>query len=491
MRKTVHANDSKEDALPLNDRGLNNGMKKKSSSVSMKLNVINIIVILSGVFSIYGAYEIQVWGNMHKLNYLHQKYITQLIKSVKTFETKIEINALDLIQEDIIYVKQQPTECLERIGPTESFMMGLINTDNIIQICIDDLQIANELINKIQAYRMDTLDKPTLIAHLYLGIEGFEKSGVNFGPLVVKTVDATFLIVITIIIAKAFIVPMFGFLLSRSVARDYQTLIKTKINLEKEKKHSALIQSERMNSLTTLVVGVAHEINTPVGVSITANSHSHEMLKKIKQAYEAGELTESDFRQFFIEIEQVNNIINDNLDRTSSLIDGFKMISLDQTFEELQVIKFKTCIEQVLVRLSPLTKDSNIVIKLDCDERLQGYFYDEALIHIITNMVTNAITHAFKSKEHGTLLISVIQTNEDGILMSFEDDGCGISEVDLIHIFEPFFTTKRGRGGTGLGLHLIHRLIVDKLNGRMSCSSEIGHGSRFEIYLPIDFNMHL
>ena len=459
----------------------------KKNSVAMRLNIVNILIILSGFLSVIGAYEIQKGGKMHELNYLHQKYITQLVKSVKTFEVNTNTNSLDLVEQDILLIRQQPIDCLDLVGPIDLFMMKMINTDYALQVCEDDLLIADKLIRKIERYKMDEVDKPSLVTHLHEGIDGFNQSGVMFGPLVVKTVKATFFIVITIILTMAFIVPIFGLLLARSVSRDYKTLSTTKIHLEKEKKYNVLIQSERLASLNTLVAGIAHEVNTPLGVSITANSHTFEILKKLKDAYQSKKLKESDFCEFFLEMEEISNIINGNLVRTASLIDSFKLVSVDQSVEELQKIEFKSYIEQVLLTLSPLTKQSDLTVKLTCDEGLFVMIYGGALIQVITNVVTNTINHAFKDSKKGTLLISVIKTNESEMLLSFEDDGCGISEVNLIHIFEPFFTTGRGNGSTGLGLHILHNLVVDKLKGRVSCSSEVGCGTRFDIYLPIAF----
>jgi signal transduction histidine kinase len=453
-------------------------------SVAMKLNIVNVLIILSGFFSIIGAYQIQMGGKMHELNYFHQKYITHLVKAVKTFEaTTSDLNS---ITQNIRLIKQQPVDCLNLVGPIELFMMKLINTDSAIQVCKDDLEIANTLIESINAYKLNELDKASLLTHLHIGIEGFERSGVKFEPLVGETVKITFFIVISIIIAKAFIVPIFGLTLSRSVARDYQALSRTKANLEKEKNHSALIQSERMASLNTLVAGVAHEVNTPVGISITANSYSCEMLSQLQLAYTDGKLTEKIFCHFFKEMEDASHIISNNLIRTSSLVDSFKIISVDQSIEKLSTIELKPYIEQVLVSLSPLTKKSDLVINFTCKNGLQAHIYSGALIQVITNIVTNTLSHAFKYKKSGTLSVSVTKSSESEIHLSFEDDGCGIPETDLVHIFEPFFTTGRGRGNTGLGLHILHNLVVDKLKGRVSCVSEIDKGTRFDIYLPSD-----
>ncbi len=453
-------------------------------SVSTKLNIVNVLVIISGVLSIIGAYEIQMGGRMHELNYLHQKYITQVVQSVKEFES--DRGALISVENDIILIQQQPLDCLALVGPIEEFMMSLIKTDNAIRVCQNDILIADEILQKIRDYRLDKISKVSLLTHLHQSIKQFEENGAAFEPLVARTVKIIFFIVISIVIGKAFIVPIFGLLLSRSVARDYKVLAETKTKLEEEKEYSALIQSERMASLTTLVAGIAHEINTPVGVSITASSHSNELLHKIKKSYEAEQLTEEDLCHFFTEIEKTNEIVSSNLLRTSTLVKSFKMVSVDQTIEELQTINIKDYIEEVLISLSPLTKKSNMEVKLHCEEALKIQIHSDSFIQIITNIITNAMDHAFKGKKHGTLTISISKKNAREVLASFEDDGHGISKEDQLHIFEPFFTTGRGSGNTGLGLHILHNLVVDKLKGHISCFSKINQGTRFDIYLPID-----
>lgn len=465
-----------------NANKFNDETEKSHFSVSMKLNVVNILIIISSILSIIGAYEIQLGGKMHELNYLHQKYITHLVKSVKEFE--VNSASIENVESNILQIRDQPIACIELAGPIELFMMDLIGTKNTVKICYDDLKISDDLLDKIQAFKVDKFDKPSLVNSLYRGIDGFENSGVLFEPLVVRTVEITFLIVITIVIAKGFIVPIVGLFLSRSVAQDYELLVKTKSNLEEEKHRSALIQSERIASLTTMVAGMAHEINTPVGAGVTANSYAIELLTSFKQAYEADELTEKKFYNFIDEITKTNEILRHNLSRTSVLVNSFKQVSVDQTLDELQIIKMKTYLEQILVSLTPITKNTSAEIILQCDEELQAYTYGGALSQITTNLVVNAINHAFKNTKHGTLIISAQQSSDNEIYLSFKDNGCGISEVDKIHIFDPFFTTQRTHGGTGLGLHILYNLVVDKLRGTVSCTSKLNEGSQFDIYIP-------
>lgn len=454
----------------------------QKNSVSTKLHLLNFLILISSVVGIIGAYEIQMGGKMHELNYFHQKYITQLVKAVDQFENNS--TSIDNVRKNILLVREQPIQCIELIGSVELFMMTLVGTKNTLNICHVDLAIADNLLKKTQEFEIKILDNQTFIELLHIGIKGFEHSGESFEPLVTKTVKVTFFIVISILIAKAFIVPLIGWVLSNGVSRDYKLLLETKVRLEEEKRHNALIQSERLASLTTMVAGMAHEINTPVGVSITANSYTEDALSNLKKSYENEELTETKFNNFIKQMEQSTKMVTNNLSRTASLVTSFKQISVDQTVDDLQNIKFKSYIEQVLISLTPIIKSSHVTFKLSCDENLEVCIYAGLFSQILTNLVTNAIRHGFKNKDSGMITIVVKELPENEILFSFQDDGCGISELDKVHIFDPFFTTQRGKGGTGLGLHILHNLVTEKFNGRISCISQLNSGARFEIFFP-------
>lgn len=467
-RKVLNQQDTKE-------------RKRKGFSVSAKLNIVNVLIIVSGVLSIIGAYEVQLGGKLHELNYFHQKYITFLIKSVEEFES--DDASLLNVEEYVNHVKQQPIDCLALVGPVEKVMMKMIGTYEAINVCEEDLLIADSLLASIDKYEAGNLEKSILISRLHWGIQGFENSGVLFEPLVGKTVRITFLTVITIIVGKAFIVPLFGLVLSSSVARDYKALVKTKKNLEELQRKNEIIQKEKVTSLTTLSAGIAHEINTPVGVSITANSYSKELIDNISDSYQQGKLTEDDLSNFFKEMNVANKVIQDSLTRTSSLVESFKTISSDQSTEEIKEINIKQYIEQILLSLSPITKRLDISININCPEGLVAYLCPGSVSQIITNLTTNSVVHGFKGKQKGEITISVEKCGNN-IHMKFSDDGQGISKDNLPYIFDPFFTTGRCIGGTGLGLHIINRIITENLNGNILCVSELGKGTTFDINFP-------
>jgi signal transduction histidine kinase len=252
--------------------------------------------------------------------------------------------------------------------------------------------------------------------------------------------------------------------------------------LEKEKQRNALIQAERISSLTTMVAGMAHEINTPVGVSVTANSCVEELLKTLNDDYETGKLTESKFHKSIKEMDNMNKMLASNLRRTATLIESFKQVSVNQSIDKIQKVNIKNYIEQIWMSLTPLTKSSNITFTLNCDSMLEASIYTGALSQIITNLVTNAVSHAFIDINKPSITLSVKELANNECKMSFQDNGNGIPADNVVHIFDPFFTTKRGHGGTGLGLHILHNLVTDKLHGRVICTSEVNVGTSFDIF---------
>ncbi|MBN2221377.1 MAG: substrate-binding domain-containing protein [Vallitaleaceae bacterium] len=245
-----------------------------------------------------------------------------------------------------------------------------------------------------------------------------------------------------------------------------------------------LIESEKMAALGTLVAGVAHEINTPVGVSISATSYLTAEVFKTKQFIEGNQLTRNGLSSFIQNIEETCKILSVNLERAAGLVKSFKNIAVDQQSEEQRSFHIKEYLEQILLSLHPKIKKTLIAVLLNCDEDLVINSYPGALSQIITNLMMNALDHAFYPEEKGQIQIQ-IQKKEDFLEILFEDNGHGIEPNHLAHIFEPFFTTKRGQGGMGLGLHIVYNLVCHQLKGTIECQSILGSGSRFIISLPI------
>ena len=246
-----------------------------------------------------------------------------------------------------------------------------------------------------------------------------------------------------------------------------------------------LIESEKMAALGGLVAGVAHEINTPVGIGVTAASSLQEEIQKMSELYANDEISRKDFKDFLESAGCATLLIQKNLERTASLIQSFKQVSVDQVSEQQRVFNLKAYLDDIIRSLSPKFKQKEITFNIVCDENLELNSFPGAYAQVFTNLLLNSFIHGFKEKQHGSIGIHV--SRPDNILkIEYYDDGAGISKNDLPHIFEPFFTTDKRRG-TGLGLNILYNIIKQKLNGSVSCTSIPGEGARFIIELPVTF----
>lgn len=260
---------------------------------------------------------------------------------------------------------------------------------------------------------------------------------------------------------------------------ELQTMI---YNLEQTQKQ--LVISEKMASLGGLVAGVAHEINTPVGIGVTGITYFLEISKNIKESYEKDTMTQEDFEKYLETSNNLADSISINLLRTAELVKSFKQISFDQTSEEKREFYFKKYIEETLLSMTNITKKTNLTITIDCDENLKIYSYPGAFSQIITNLIINSITHAYKEKEEGNIHIKV-SAQDNKIKFIYNDDGKGIPEENIRKIFDPFFTTNRKKGGTGLGLNVIYNIVTSTLKGSIDCKSQKNEGVTFTILFHI------
>ena len=245
---------------------------------------------------------------------------------------------------------------------------------------------------------------------------------------------------------------------------------------------SQLIESEKMASLGGLVAGVAHEINTPVGICITAISSLLEDTRHMAELYKKEQLNRKDFKEFLQTTNNSARLVQKNLDRTAKLVQSFKQVSVDQLTEEQREFLVKGYLEDVIRSLYPKFKNRNIQINIDCDEKLKLNSYPGVFAQIFTNLVLNSITHGFPGDKRGQIDIIVSQENKD-LKIEYKDNGKGIPEDILPKIFDPFFTTNKIIG-TGLGLHIVYNLVTQKLMGSISCNSENENGVHFKIKIP-------
>lgn len=245
-----------------------------------------------------------------------------------------------------------------------------------------------------------------------------------------------------------------------------------------------LVESEKMASLGNLVAGVAHEINTPIGVGVTAVSYLQTNVEKYNQLFEDGDLTQDDFNEFVESTTEATGIILTNLQRAANLVHSFKQVAVDQSTDERRQFNIKDYINEILQSLNPKLKKTSINIALNVPEDMVIYNTPGAFSQIITNLVMNSLIHAFDPSEQGEISITLNYTGDHEIQMIYADNGKGVPEENLKKVFEPFFTTNRQGGGSGLGMHIVYNLVTQKLGGKIQCQSEAGVGTEFVMLIP-------
>lgn len=244
-----------------------------------------------------------------------------------------------------------------------------------------------------------------------------------------------------------------------------------------------LLESERMASLGGLVAGIAHDVNTPLGVGVTAASFLQERLNSLYASYEDKSLTNKSMANFFEEAQQTTSLLLNNLNRASELIASFKQVAVDQTSEAERVFNLNTYLHEILQSLKPSFKKTTHIVNIDCPDDLEIRCAPGVIAQITTNMIMNSLLHGFENTDEGIINLSVIVDDED-VIISYSDNGIGMSQENLDHLFDAFFTTKRAQGGSGLGTHIMFNLVTQTLGGQIEAFSQIGKGLRYEIKFP-------
>jgi len=244
-----------------------------------------------------------------------------------------------------------------------------------------------------------------------------------------------------------------------------------------------LIESEKMASLGALVSGVAHEVNTPLGISVTLASLIHDKINYLLEHIEAGTIKRSTLVKLSEDIKESSILLLSNTNRAADLITRFKEIAVDQNCDDLREIQIGKYLEQVIETLKPKFKHTSISISLKIPSTEPTInSYAGALSQIMTNLVMNSYKHAFhEGQDSGEIIINIEHKN-DQCFTTFKDNGKGMTREVANHIFEPFFTTTRG-GGSGLGMSIVYNLIVHKLKGTIEFTTQESQGTFFNIVL--------
>ncbi|THC44277.1 GAF domain-containing protein [Massilia sp. Mn16-1_5] len=244
-----------------------------------------------------------------------------------------------------------------------------------------------------------------------------------------------------------------------------------------------LVRQEKLASLGRLVAGVAHEINTPLGICVTATSHLVEELRLTREELGAGEMTEDSLNGFLDIVDQSLRIMTTNTQRAAALVRSFKQVAVDQSSDDIRSFNLRNYLNEVLLSLQPKLKGRPVKVEVACPADVVLESYPGAVSQIVTNMLMNSLVHGFEHDEKGAIAIRVSVENEV-VSLSYADDGAGMDQDTLDKLFDPFFTTKRGNGGSGLGAHILYNLVTGALGGSVHAHSAPGEGLRYELSFP-------
>lgn len=257
------------------------------------------------------------------------------------------------------------------------------------------------------------------------------------------------------------------------------------VNLQNLKiAQNQLVEAEKMSALGGLVAGVAHEVNTPLGISITAASIFKHKIESLEKSIQANSLSKVELDEFVADIKDADQILIKNLDRAALLVKNFKKISVDQSSEKLGEFELNSYLEEIVSTFGSELRHNDVTLAFQLSqEPIRMYSYPGAISQIIINLLQNAVFHAFEQTQDARIILKTELVNSQ-VIISCTDNGKGVSQEVVSRIFEPFVTTKRNNGGTGLGLNITYNLVTQHLGGIIQLDTTFTQGARFAITIP-------
>jgi PAS domain S-box-containing protein len=247
---------------------------------------------------------------------------------------------------------------------------------------------------------------------------------------------------------------------------------------------ASLIEAEKLAALGRLVAGVAHEVNNPVGISLTVASSLERKTNLFAAEVERGNLKRSSLNDFLDASRDASSQLVANLNRAAELIQSFKQVAADRNYSDQRDFDLGDLTEQVVLSLRPGLRKHNLTLNVECQPDLMMNSYPGPYGQVLTNLFLNSVAHAFPHGGPGTVEIKVREYDRDNVEILFSDNGIGMSLDVRRRAFDPFFTTRRDQGGTGLGLHIVYSIVTNRLGGRLDLDSQPGGGTRVQIILP-------
>lgn len=246
-----------------------------------------------------------------------------------------------------------------------------------------------------------------------------------------------------------------------------------------------LIRSEKLAALGSLVAGIAHELNTPIGNSVTVASTLHEKTVEFSELITDGTLKRSSLNAYLESARTASDLLLRSLSQARNLVASFKQVAVDQTSDQRRKFDLREVVGEVLTTLSPTIRKTPFSVSIDIPEGIVLDSFPGPFGQVVTNFISNAMLHAFEGRQTGTVTLRSGLPEHGQLVMTVADDGNGIPEEHLRRIFDPFFTTKLGKGGSGLGLNIVYNIVTRVLGGKISVESRVGAGTTFMLTMPL------
>ncbi len=246
-----------------------------------------------------------------------------------------------------------------------------------------------------------------------------------------------------------------------------------------------LIHAEKMAALGSLVAGVAHELNTPLGNSMTMASSMAADTQNLLAVMSQRSLRRSELETFLSDGVEGANALLRNLTRAAELVSSFKQVAVDQASNLARQFELRRVLEEMVLTSASLYCNRDITMQLNLQAEIYMHSYPGAVSQAISNFITNAVNHGFEGRDHGKMTLSCRMLDEEQVEVVFSDDGIGIPSNQLSRVFDPFFTTKMGHGGNGLGMHIVYNQVTVLLGGKISIDSDVGEGTTVRMILPL------
>ena len=426
-----------------------------------------------------------LWWNKYKDSYKYKHLTTPTIKELLDDTLGVHEGIHQKIQKIRTLQEQNKYKEAYRYFNND-YKKQVKEFEKSFNIIIDEINRIDSSNDKLKAELIDLV--PVALRNMKKGLEPYQTYLMDQKNDTIKITEENSKIIDTISI----ILTIINIVILMVIAywSKYKLVEKIKYLKAKYKElqdtQSQLIQSEKMASLGGMVAGVAHEINTPIGMALTAITNLEDETKSLKKAYDSEEMTEEDFDDYLVHSIKLNSSININLNKAATLVRSFKQVAVDQTSDHDREFKFHEYVDEILQSLHSKTKKTKIKIELDIDKNISIYSNPGAFSQILSNCILNSIIHGFDKNQEGIIKIKARKNNEDFIL-EYSDNGKGLDETTKDKVFDPFYTTNRANGGSGLGMNIVYNLVTQKLHGTIDIQSEVNQGVLFTIKAPLHY----